>query len=79
MTHRKSRGARKQAFEACRAQSQAYDKQNVIYKFETSMHAPFYVAQKDVRLCGAKVSVDAETGKALSIERVELVDDAESS
>jgi metallophosphoesterase (TIGR00282 family) len=48
------------------------DKESVLYKFETSMHAPFSVATGDVRLCGAKVTVDAGTGKALAIERVNL-------
>jgi metallophosphoesterase (TIGR00282 family) len=48
------------------------DKASVLFKFETSMHAPFTVATGDVRLCGARVRVDAATGKALSIERVEL-------
>lgn len=46
------------------------DKRSVIYKFETSMHAPFTVATGDVRLAGAMVSVDTVTGKATSIERV---------
>lgn len=48
------------------------EKESVLYKFETSMHAPFNVATGDVRLCGAKVRVDTTTGKALAIERVEL-------
>jgi metallophosphoesterase (TIGR00282 family) len=48
------------------------DKNSVLYKFETSMHAPFDVAHGDVRLCGAKVTVDATTGKAVAIERVEV-------
>ncbi len=46
------------------------DKESVIYKFETSMHAPFNVATGDVRLSGALVTVDSQTGKALAIERV---------
>ena len=54
------------------------DKESVLYKFETSMHAPFHVATGDVRLCGAKVTVDATTGKALSIERVMLFQDGEA-
>lgn len=48
------------------------DKESVLYKFETSMHATFHVASRDVRLCGAQVTVDSETGKALAIERVEM-------
>ena len=48
------------------------DKDNVIYKMTTSMHAPFYVAQRDVRLCGAVVRVDSDTGRSRSIERLEV-------
>ncbi len=48
------------------------EKDAVIHKFETSMHATFNVASGDVRLCGALVEVDSATGKAQSIERVEL-------
>ncbi|MBI4583599.1 MAG: TIGR00282 family metallophosphoesterase [Planctomycetes bacterium] len=47
-------------------------KESVLFKFETSMHAPFMVASGDVRLCGALVRLESETGKALEIERVEL-------
>lgn len=48
------------------------DKHSVLYRFETGMHAPFNVAANDVRLSGAKVRVDAETGRATAIERVLL-------
>ena len=48
------------------------DKQSVLYRFETGMHASFTVATGDVRLCGAKVTVDVQTGKASSMERVLL-------
>lgn len=48
------------------------DKESVLYKFETSMHATFNVASGDTRLCGALASVDVETGKATSIERIEI-------
>jgi len=48
------------------------DKESVLYKFQTGMHAPFTVANGDVRLCGAEVVVDVRTGKARSIERVLL-------
>ncbi len=54
------------------------DKENVIYKFRTNMHAPFHVATGDVRLSGAKVRVDVTTGKALAIERVRLTQDGAS-
>ena len=33
------------------------DKKNVIFKFETGMHAPFSVALGDVRMCGVLVTV----------------------
>ena len=46
------------------------EKESVLFRFETGMHAPFNVATGDVRLCGALVTVDANTGKALSIARV---------
>jgi len=46
------------------------DKHSVLYKFETGMHAPFNVANGDVRLSGAKVTVDTGSGKAAAIERV---------
>jgi calcineurin-like phosphoesterase len=36
------------------------------------MPAPFDVAVGDVRLCGALVEVDTDTGKAISIERIEI-------
>jgi len=48
------------------------DKESVLYKFQTSMHAPFTVAQGDVRIAGARVKIDTETGKAVEIERVLL-------
>ncbi len=48
------------------------DVKNVLHKFETSMHAQFNVASGNTRLCGVLVSVDDQTGKALSIERVDL-------
>lgn len=55
------------------------DKKNVIFKFETGMHAPFSVALGDVRMCGVLVTVDDTTGKALAIERVEVGQDVEAS
>jgi hypothetical protein len=42
----------------------------VLHKFTTGMFAHFDVASGDVRLCGALIEADAETGKAVSIERV---------
>jgi len=46
------------------------DIQSVLYRFETQMHVPFVVATGDVRVCGAIVTVDADTGRARSIERL---------
>ena len=34
------------------------------------MYAPFDVATGDVRLCGAIIEADPDSGKALGIERV---------
>ncbi len=48
------------------------DKESVLFKFQTAMHAPFTVASGDVRLCGARVRIDTETGKAVDIRRVVL-------
>jgi hypothetical protein len=48
------------------------DKESVLFKFETAMHAPFTVASGDVRMSGARVRVDADTGKATEIRRVML-------
>ena len=45
-------------------------KEAVLKKFITNMPEPFDVAAGDPRLCGATVSIDTETGKALAIERV---------
>jgi hypothetical protein len=48
------------------------DTKSVLYRFETGMHASFTVATGDVRLCGALVTVDVQTGRASAIERVLL-------
>ena len=48
------------------------DKHAVIHKMETSMHAQFTVATGDVRVCGVLATIDTETGKALSVERIEV-------
>ena len=44
----------------------------VLHNFTTSMYAHFDVASEDVRLSGAVIEADPDTGKALSIERVEV-------
>lgn len=47
-------------------------KERVLHAMVTSMPTPFDVASNDVRLCGVLVGVDARTGKAESIERIEI-------
>jgi 2',3'-cyclic-nucleotide 2'-phosphodiesterase len=47
-------------------------KDRVVKYMTTNMPQPFDVATGDVRLCGALAEVDAETGRAVSIERVEV-------
>jgi len=47
-------------------------KDRVIKFMTTNMPAPFDVAVGDVRLCGAIADIDPDTGRALSIERVEV-------
>jgi metallophosphoesterase (TIGR00282 family) len=46
-------------------------KENAIERFLTQRHSPFEMAQADVRLQGAIVDIDDETGRARSIERVQ--------
>jgi calcineurin-like phosphoesterase len=41
----------------------------------TGMPHPFDVATGDVRLCGALAEIDPSTGRASSIERIELIGD----
>ncbi len=43
----------------------------VLYKFINQLPSKFDVATEDVRLCGAIVDVDVNTGKATHIERVQ--------
>ena len=47
-------------------------KDRVLKALTTSMRFRFDVARGDPRLCGILVAVEAETGKALSIERIEI-------
>ena len=46
-------------------------KENAIERFLTQRHAPFELAHDDVRLQGAIVQIDEETGRARSIVRVQ--------
>src|SRR3712207_4073393 len=47
-------------------------KDRVVKFMTTNMPQPFDVATGDVRLCGALAEVDAETGRAVSMERIEV-------
>jgi len=46
------------------------DISSVLFRFETQMHAPFEVAKGDVRISGAIITVDTDSGLATSIERI---------
>jgi len=48
-------------------------KERVIKYMTTNMPSPFDVATGDVRMCGALAEIDEQTGRALSIERVEVI------
>lgn len=48
-------------------------KDRVLKHMTTSMPAPFEVATGDVRMCGVLSELDPETGRALSIERIEVL------
>lgn len=47
-------------------------KDRVIKHMTTNMPSPFDVATGDVRLCGAMAEIDETTGRALSIQRIEV-------
>lgn len=47
------------------------EKEAILKRFLTQMPTRKTVAQNDVRLCGALITVDGRTGKASSIERVQ--------
>jgi metallophosphoesterase (TIGR00282 family) len=47
-------------------------KDRVIKYMTTSMPQPFEVATGDVRMCGLVAEVDPETGRAISVERLEV-------
>ena len=50
-------------------------KDRVVKYMTTGMPHPFDVATSDVRMCGVLVEVDPDTGRACSIERIEVVGD----
>ena len=47
------------------------EKQPILEKFLTQINVRKEVAQHDVKFCGAVISVDERSGKALAIERVQ--------
>jgi 2',3'-cyclic-nucleotide 2'-phosphodiesterase len=47
-------------------------KDRVVKHMTTNMPVPFDVATGDVRLCGALAEIDEATGRAISMERVEV-------
>jgi 2',3'-cyclic-nucleotide 2'-phosphodiesterase len=49
-------------------------KDRVVKYMTTNMPQPFDVATGDVRMCGAIAEIDEQTGRAISIERVEIAD-----
>jgi metallophosphoesterase (TIGR00282 family) len=52
----------------------------IVNRFISNLPAPFPVAKGPVRLCGAVIQVDEQTGRALSIVRVnELIEESPSS
>src|SRR5450432_2664064 len=50
-------------------------KERVLKYMTTNMPHPFDVATGDVRMCGAIAEIDEESGKAISIERIEVKGD----
>lgn len=49
------------------------EKDVALRRFLSGMPVRFTVARRDPRLCGALIEVDASTGRALSIERLQFV------
>jgi calcineurin-like phosphoesterase len=47
------------------------EKQSVIRHMTTAMYAPFGIGAGDERMCGALVRIDADSGRALRIDRLE--------
>ena len=46
---------------------------SVLWRFKTSLPTRFPIAKGPVRLCGVLISVDEETGRANTIERIDLL------
>jgi calcineurin-like phosphoesterase len=47
-------------------------KEETIYRFLTQLPAKFEVAKKDIRFNGVVIGVDETSGKAVSIERINM-------
>jgi len=47
-------------------------KEKVLKHMTTAMPVPFEMATGDVRMCGALAEIDEQTGRAVSIERIEV-------
>lgn len=47
-------------------------KDRVLHYMTTAQPAPFDVATGDVRMCGVLAEIDTSTGKAISVERIEV-------
>ncbi len=47
-------------------------KERVVKHMTTNMPHPFEIATGNVRLCGALAEIDPETGRAISMERIEV-------
>ncbi|MFD0892268.1 TIGR00282 family metallophosphoesterase [Luteolibacter ambystomatis] len=52
--------------------------ESVVWRFRTGLPTRFPVAKGPVRLCGAIVDVDTETGKCISVRRVSHLVEAEA-
>lgn len=48
-------------------------KDRVLKYMTTSMHQIFDVATGDVRMCGVLAEIEAETGRCVSVERIEII------
>jgi hypothetical protein len=49
-----------------------FARDRIIEKFLAQTPKSFETAKRDIRLCGALVSVDEETGRASAVERIEV-------
>jgi hypothetical protein len=49
-----------------------FARDRIIEKFLAQTPKAFETAKRDIRLCGALVEVDPDTGRALGIERIQV-------